>query len=175
MARKKQSKSTKRELPAKSDSNSMGWIVAAIVVVVIIAFLVMNGGLPPAKSADKPTTASEQGSLVTSAAPPMEKKCTIAIGVVPGTKTVQGNNVAITFKNNGRVAMEGTYFEFSDKAGKVIYKKNTDSTAAGATVAYKVDLSQAGTELGIGIKKFVIYPIQNGKACENQRNVVIDY
>ena len=175
MAKKKQAKSAKREAPARSDSNLMGWIVAAIVVVVIIAFLVMNGGVTPGKSAKKADAAPEQGALVASVAPPMEKKCTLAIGVVPGTKTVQGSNVAITFKNNGRVAMEGTYFEFSDNAGKVIYKKNADSTAAGATVTYNVDLGQVGTELGIGVKKFVIYPIQNGKACENQRNVIIDY
>ncbi|MBS3115828.1 hypothetical protein J4482_04380 [Candidatus Woesearchaeota archaeon] len=172
MAKKKQAK---REAPARSESNSMGWIVAAIVVVVIIAFLVMKGGLTPSKSAEKPDAAPEQEALVASAVPPMEKKCTLAIGVVPGTKSVQGNNIAITFKNNGRVAMEGTYFEFSDKAGKVVYKKNADSVAAGATITYKVDLAQVSSEVGIGIKKFVIYPVQDGKACENQRNVIIDY
>lgn len=172
MAKKKHAKAAKRESPVR-ESNSMGWIIAAIVVVVIIAFLVMKGGTPT-KTAEKETAPVAKGEVTASAAPPMDKKCTIAIGVVPGTKKVDGNNVAITFKNNGRTAMEGSYFEFSDGT-KSVYRKNTDTVAPGATITFKVDLGQVASELGINIRKYVVYPVQGGKACENQRNVVIDY
>lgn len=167
---KKKAKAIKKQSPVR-ESNSMGWIIAAIVVVVIIAFLVMKGGT--VKTAEK-AAAPAKGELTTSAAPEMNKKCTIAIGVVPGTKTVTGSNVAITFKNNGRVAMEGSYFEFSDGT-KSIFRKNTDTVAPGATITFKVDLGQISSELGINVRKYIVYPIQGGKACENQRNVVIDY
>ena len=174
MAKKKQAKA-KKEAPSKRESNSMGWIIAAIVVVVIIAFVALKNSKPVIVAEEPIVKEAEKGIVNTSPTPEMDKKCTLAIGAVPGTRSVQGDVVSITFKNNGKVAVEGAYFEFSDGEGNVAYKKNTDTIQPLGKLEYKIDLGQASIEAGIAISKFVIYPVQNGKACENQRNVVIDY
>ena len=152
----------------------MGWIVAAIVVVVIIAFLVMKGGIVT-KTIEKETAPPvvEKTTLTTSVAPEFALKCLNAMGVVPGTISVKDGVLSATFKNNGRSGIEGTYFEFVDNAGKAVYKKNADAVAAGATIAYIVDINQIASELGSSVKTFVLYPIEGGKACKNQRRVVI--
>ncbi len=163
----------KKQAPAAPSST--GWIIAAIAVIVIIAFFVMRPGKVDVME-KKEAAPSEQiapGGLAPSEAPAMEKKCTIAIGIVPGTKSVKDNVVTVTFKNNGRVEMEGTYFAFSDEAGKAVYRKNPDAVEPGKTMTYTVDLNQVATELGSAVKSFVVFPIQDGKACENQRSIVI--
>jgi len=173
MAKKKHAKAAKKEAPAKSESNSMGWIIAAIVVVVIIAFLVMKGGkVTETVEKTKPAVA-EKTTLTTSVAPEFALKCLNAMGVVPGTISVKEGIMSATFKNNGRTGIEGTYFEFVDAAGKAVYKKNSDAVAAGATIAYTVDVNQVASELGSSVKTLVLYPVEGGKACKNQRRVVI--
>ncbi len=172
MAKKKASS---KKAPRKESGNALGWIIAAVVVIVIL-YLVMRGGNQSA-SQTAPTAPSEAGAgkLIQSEAPAFDKKCTIAIGIVPGTKTIKDNVVTVSFKNNGRVAQEGAYFAFTDASGKVSYQKNSDTVAPGASIAYTVDLNQVATQVGAAVKSFIVYPVQGGKACENQRGIVIDY
>jgi hypothetical protein len=173
---KKKAKAMKREAPAKTQkSSSMGWIIAAVVVIVIIAFLVMKPGKQaptgPQAPTEQPTT---KGTLLTeSTAPEFQTKCLNAIGVVPGTQVVENGVLSVTFKNNGRSGVEGTYFEFVDAQGNKRFKRNPDAIGAGETISYQVDLNQVGAELGSSVKTFVIYPIEAGKACLNQRRQII--
>jgi hypothetical protein len=187
MAKKKAKKSA---APSRKESgNSMGWVIAAIVVIVIIAFLVLRpgreGAMEKKEGAEQPTAPA--GGLQQTTAPEFNKKCTVpnsptgpTIGIVPGTLNDENGVVTVTFKNNGRVAIEGTYFEFSDvkgsaASGKTIFRKNTDVVEPSKTITYTVDLNQVGTELGAAVDTFTIYPIQDGKACENSRVFVINY
>jgi hypothetical protein len=175
MAKKK---AAKKAMPAKTEtSGSTGWVIAAIVVIVIIALLVMRPGRDAMEKEQAPTGPTEptvKGAvLTTSEAPTFYKKCVNAIGVVPGTQKVENGVLSVTFKNNGRSAIEGTYFEFSDAEGEKRYKKNADAIEAQGTINYQVDLNQVGSELQSAVKTFVIYPIENGQACENQRRAII--
>lgn len=173
MAKKKMSK---KEAPSRAKKSSpMGWIVAAIVVIAIIAYFVTTSNNAPVQQ-NQPApsnNAGPVGGLTKAEAPTFEKKCTVAIGIVPGTKTVTNNVVSVTFKNNGRIALEGTYFSFADASGKVVYRKNSDAVEPGKTIAYTVDLNEVATELGSAVKAFIVYPIQDGKACDNQKAIVI--
>jgi len=175
MAKKKQMHA-KKAAPKKQEGSSLGWIIAAIVVIAVIAFLVMR---PSGKTTEPTTTPDETATvpgLFTEAAAPTNwgKKCINAIGVVPGTQTVDANNVlSVTFKNNGRTGIEGTYFEFTDAEGEKRYKKNSDAVAAGATIQYSIDLNQVGAELESEVKTFVLYSVEDGLVCENQRRIVI--
>lgn len=179
MAKKKAKSSAKPAHVRKAapQTNYVGWIVAIVVIIALIWYFTSPGQQPTA-GANQPTTnpeaAATGGKLVSAEAPAMDSKCTNAIGIVPGSKTVVNNVVTITFKNNGRTAIPGTYFSFSDGT-KTIYRKNADTVNAGATQSYTVDLNQVATDLGSSVRTFVIFPIQDGKACLNQRAVVINY
>jgi len=122
------------------------------------------------KEAEAP---AEKGALQQAAAPEFDKKCTIAGGVPPGSKTVSDNTVVVTYRNTGRVANEGTYFEFTSADGTKNYRKNTDALAPQESIVYTVDLNSVAQELGSAVKTFAIYPIQGGKACLNQPAFVI--
>jgi len=173
MAKKR---NAKKAAPSKvQKGNSMGWIVAAIVVIVIIAYFVMkSGNQVPASTGNEPSQApAAPGALTSATAPEMDKKCTVAIGVVPGSQVMNGDSLSVTFKDSGRVNVEGTYFEFVDASGKMIFRKNSDVVQPGATITYTVNLAEVSTELGSAVKTFIVYPIQNGLACDNQKAYVI--
>jgi len=116
---------------------------------------------------------STQTNVEASNAPEMNSKCTAVAGIVPGTLKKEGSKVTVSFKNNGKVGIEGSYFEFSG-VDKKAYRKNSDAVAQGETVTYTVDLDDAANELGSPVKAFVVFPIQEEKACMNQRMVVIE-
>lgn len=165
MAKKK----ARRAAPAKG-GNALWWIVA-IVVIILVAWFYMK----PAAPTTGTQAAPEKGALTTSTAPEMLNYCNklLAIGVEQGTLKVVNNIATVEFKNSGKVAIEGTYFEFIDNTGKAAYKKNADNIDVGAKITYTVDLAQVGTELGSSVKTFVLYPVEGGKACKNQRRIVI--
>ena len=173
MAKKKHAKMAKT--PARTQkSSSMGWVIAAIVVIVIIAFVVMKAGKQAPATTTKPTEqVAPKGTLTSATAPEFQSKCLNAIGVVPGTQKVENGVLSVTFKNNGRTSVEGTYFEFADASGTKRYKKNSDSIESGESLSYTVDLNQVGTELGAAVKTFILYPVEGGKACLNQRRQII--
>ena len=175
MAKKKTH--AKKAAPARKEqkSSSLGWIVAAIVVIAIIAFLVMRPGakVPEQTTTDTTATTTDKTLLTESALPEFQQKCLNAIGVVPGTQTETDGVLSITFKNNGRTAIEGSYFEFTDADGERRFKRNSEAVQAGQTIDYTVDLNQVGTELQAEVKDFILYSIEDGKACENQRRFVL--
>ncbi len=174
MAKKKTHAKKAAPMKKEQKSSSLGWIVAAIVVIAIIAFLVMR---PTDKAMEQTAPVTEttmEKTLLTEATlPEFQKKCLNAIGVVPGTQTETNGVLSITFKNNGRTAIEGSYFEFTDADGERRFKKNSEAVQAGQTIDYSVDLNQVGTELQASVKDFILYSIEDGKACENQRRFVL--
>lgn len=189
MAKKKQTHA-KKAVSSKQEGSSVWWIIAAIVVIALIAFLVMKPGKEataqkPSQEAQKP--AEKGATITTSTAPEVNKKCMVAggvtgpaIGVVPGTQSVANNVVTATFKNNGKTNIDSSYFSFSDvvgtsATGKTVWKLNSDAIAPGETITYTVDLNQVASELGSSVDTFTIYPVMDGKACENGRNYVIKY
>ncbi len=161
----------KKKVKGPAKNTSTGWIVAVIVIVIIAALLFSKVGKETTTEVSKEEAAPE--GMQKAAAPAMEPKCDgIAIGIVPGTKTVSGNVVTATFKNAARTALEGTYFEFSDGVNK-IYRKNMQAVEAMGTIEYVVDLNEVAKELGSAVKTFVIYPMKDGKACSGARIYVI--
>jgi hypothetical protein len=170
MAKKKHAK---KAAPAKKEKKSnLGWIIAAIVIIAIVALLVMKQGgqiFGEKKAETKTTSTPEKGALTATSAPTMEKKCLNPIGVVPGTRS---GTLTVDFKNNGKTAIEGAYFEFTNAAGEKVYKMNSDSVQPGTVTKYTIDLNQVSSEIGTEVKDFVLYPIENGKACMNQRAFV---
>jgi hypothetical protein len=175
MAKKKTH--AKKAAPARKEqkSSSLGWIVAAIVVIAIIAFLVMRPATTVPEQKTETTAPTTDKTLLTeSALPEFQQKCLNAIGVVPGTQTEVDGVLSVTFKNNGRTAIEGTYFEFTDADGERRFKRNSEAVQAGQTIEYSVDLNQVGTELQANVQDFILYSIEDGKACENQRRFVLN-
>lgn len=171
MAKKrKHAKKAARAAP-KQKSNVVGWVIAAIVIIAIVLLIKPSG--EPEEVIEEVVQAPEPGTLQSAEAPDFDKKCTIAGGVVPGTKTVVGNIVTVTYKNAGRVANEGTYFEFKDTDGNIVYRKNSEAVASGATIDYTVDLDEVAVDLGSSVKTFTIFPVAGGKACLNQGSYVI--
>ncbi|MBN2420972.1 hypothetical protein JXB27_01700 [Candidatus Woesearchaeota archaeon] len=168
--------------------NSFGWlwlIFLFVAIGLVVLFLmqqktgsqapsqtVQETSAPSASESSTPGASSAQPNVAASSAPEIDRSCTAVAGIVPGTTVRDGNVITVSFKNNGKVGIEGSYFEFSS-GEKKIYKMNSEAVAIGGLVTYTVDLDDAAGELGSEVKSFVILPIQNGKACLNQRMVVI--
>jgi hypothetical protein len=163
----------------------MVYIIAVVAVLLIVSFFslkqstqsnkiqVQNQQTQPVQT----TNTAPQGPITTtvkSVAPAMDDKCIVVAGIVPGSIKSLIDGVSVTFKNNGRTSIKGSYFEFSNGEAKA-YRKNSDALAPGEQVTYDVKFDDAASEIGSAIKSFVIIPIQDEKACINQRMVVIDY
>lgn len=167
----------KKKVKAQSKKqSSVGWIVA-VVVIVVIAALILNRGketAAPVTTEVQKEAAVEKEAWTTSTAPEFDKACkSVAVGVIPGSLNKSADNV-VTFnlKNNGRVPIEGTYFEFSDGVKKA-YRKNSDPIKETEILNYKVSLDDVAKELGAAVVKFTVYPVQAGKACANAALKVI--
>lgn len=190
MAKKK---TQAKKAPSKKEGGALGWIIAAIVVIVIL-FLVVKCTTKEevtTQTTAPDTTATEKGGMYTATAPEMNEKCVVAgsptgptIGIVPGSQVLKDGVLSVTFKNNGKVAISSTYFEFADLTGKTqtgqtigkaIFKQNNDAIAIGETIKYDVDLNQVSQELGAALYAFSIYPTMDGKACLNGKQFVIKY
>ncbi|MBN2420663.1 hypothetical protein JXB27_00105 [Candidatus Woesearchaeota archaeon] len=189
MTKKKQAK----KAASKKEGGALGWIIAAIVVIVIL-FLVVKCATKEEVTTETTapeTTATEKGGLYSTTAPEINAKCVVAgsptgptIGVVPGTQVLKDGVLSVTFKNNGKIDISSTVFEFADLTGKVvtgdvmgkaIYRQNNDAIAPGETITYNVDLDQVSQELGAKLYAFSIYPTMDGKACLNGKQFVIKY
>ena len=48
-----------------------------------------------------------------------------------------------------------------------------ESLAPGAEATYSIDLNDVSSEVGIAVKSFIVLPVQNSKACLNQRMIII--
>lgn len=130
----------------------------------------------PAQQPEQAPAPSQSGTPVVTttaaSAPQMDTKCDVVAGIIPGSVKQEATSISVTFKNSGKKTIEGSYFEFI--AGeKTSFRKNADTLEPGKTITYSVDLAQAATDLGVAVQSFVILPIQDGKACLNQRMVVI--
>ncbi len=160
----------------KEEGSSIGWIIAAIVVIVIIAFLVMKPSTQAPTQNNNAQQAPTQVNGVQSASAPTNliNNCTATIGIIPGSFSLANNIVTVTFRNNGRVQIDGTYLQFRGvDQTKVIYEQDNSVIAVGQTANYTVDLNALGTTLGAAVNSFVLYPIQAGNTCFNQKVVVI--
>ena len=167
MAKKKAKVTSKQGSPIR-------WIIAIVVVVIVIALFARNGGEEPTQVAEQPVVQEvEKGALASAATPEFNKACKgIAIGLVPGSKSVADNVVTATFKNSAKVTLEGAYFEFGS-GDNMVYRKNTDAIGGGDTMEYVVDLNEVASELGSAVMTFTVYPSLDGKACVNSRVFVV--
>ena len=104
--------------------------------------------------------------------PEFRTDCDVVAGTIPGSLVRDENTVSISFMNNGKKTIEGSYFEFSNDDVK-LYTQNNDALAPTEIKTYTVDLTEVGVKLGKRVASFVIIPIQDGKACENQQMVVL--
>ncbi len=160
------------------DYSSLIWIVVFILVVGAVYYFVtrpvaqevvqkQESNQQPSQSAD-----NNSSPVFKSEAPTFDTKCNVVAGVISGSLQRVGDKISFTFKNNGKVTIEGSYFEASNNDVKA-YRKNTDSLEPGKDITYSIDLDDVSKEVGVKVNSFVVLPIQNGKACLNQRMIVI--
>ena len=164
-----------RAAPKSQSGGAVGWIIAIIVVIVII-FMLRGGEPEVVEEKEAPgEVMEEKGELSAAVAPEFGKKCTVAGGVKTGSTSQEGSVITLTYLNNAREANEGTYFEFKDAAGDVVYRKNSQAIGGKETATYTVDLADVAAELGGEVETFTIFPVQGGLACLNQPSKVIIY
>lgn len=165
----------------REKEHSYWWILCVILVIGVVVYLVMQQPAPAStlteqKQAAVPAPSSEASAqaapVYQSTAPLFDSKCTIAAGIVPGSIKKAGNKVTFTLKNSGKLLIEGSYFEALGLEKKA-YRKNSESVAAGKEISYSVDLDDVSKEIGVAVNSFVVLPVQNSKACLNQRMIVI--
>ncbi len=175
------------EPPSFREKAQASWIALAVLLIIAVGLLIFFVSRPTPTAITQPTESvgsqpssgssapSSETPVVTAeaaSAPEMNTKCTVVAGIVPGSIQRSDNSISVTFKNNGKKTIEGSYFEFSSDSKKT-YKKNSDAVEPGKTITYSVSLDNAATELGIAVKSFVVLPVEDGKACLNQRMIVI--
>lgn len=154
------------------------WIVILIIAIGLVYYYFSQPKAAPVvqqQTVQETQPASNQTAATpafVSQAPAFDSKCSVVAGIVSGSITRAGDIISFTFKNNGKETIEGSYFEASNENNKV-YRQNTESLAPGSEATYTVDLGSISTDLGIKVNSFVIYPVQNAKACVNQRMIVI--
>ena len=153
-----------------------GLIVILLIIAVVYYFVtkpvVEETIVPEETSQPSETTETVASPVFKSSAPPFDSKCTVVAGVIPGSINNVDGEISFTFKNNGKINIEGSYFEASNQEVKA-YRQNTESLEPGKEITYSIDLNDVSTEVGIAVKSFVVLPVQNGKACLNQRMIVI--
>ncbi|MEK6886654.1 MAG: hypothetical protein AABW88_02370 [Nanoarchaeota archaeon] len=151
--------------------------ILALLAVLYVAYLIASPKTVSTQQVTSPvaqpaSTPVAEKPVFKSDAPPFDSKCTVVAGVIPGSIVNQDNKVRFTFRNSGKITIEGSYFEASN-VDKKAYRKNMESLAPGAEATYSIDLNDISNEVGISVKSFVILPVQNAKACLNQRMIVI--
>lgn len=175
------------EPPSFRERERSYWWVWLIILILIIGVVVYYFVQKPAVVAQKvgkieaPTESSavikqETTPIVLSTTPEFSEKCNALLGFVPGSGRFDKETkiLRVMLKNNGKVSAEGTYFEFINPS-KSIFKKNQDVLEPGAEKTYDVQFTQIASELGLAsVKSFYIYPIQDGKACSNQKLIVFN-
>lgn len=161
------------------------WLLGIVVfagLILYIVYLMQTPIVVPTQTTTQETTTSEQPAattqqtapIVPSSTPEFSDKCTALLGFVPGSGRFdkETKTMRVMLKNNGKVSAEGTYFEFINPS-KSVFKQNQDLIEPGAEKTYDVPFTQLASELGLtSVRSFYIYPIQNGKACSNQKLVV---
>ncbi len=170
------------EPPRLTERKRSIWKISLAVIVILfvalyIAYLIVS---PSVVSTQQETAAPvSQGAVSTvekpmfkSEAPAFDSKCSVAAGIVPGSIVNKDNKISFTFRNSGKMTIEGSYFEASNMEKKA-YRKNMESLAPGAEATYSIDLNDVSNEVGIQVKSFIVLPVQNSKACLNQRMIVI--
>ncbi len=162
-------------------SSNTGLIVGVIILVLAIGLVVYFLSQPTTASSvqtvQQQAPVAQENSVpavvsTASSAPNVNTKCSVVAGIVPGSIKTTASTVSVTFKNNGHLPIEGSYFEFS-AGDKKSYQKNSDAVAPGKSISYTVNLDDASTALGMKVTSFVVLPIQDGQACLNQRMIVI--
>lgn len=168
----------------REKGHSYWWIILVIAAIGVAVYFAMlqqpaSPSVPQQKqeavsapSAPAEQTSAPTASLYQSAAPSFDSKCAIAAGIVPGSIKREGSKLSFTFKNSGKITIEGSYFEASN-LDKKAYRQNSESLEPGKTIAYSVDLDDVSKELGVAVKSFIVLPVQNSKACLNQKLIVI--
>ncbi|HIH39710.1 TPA: hypothetical protein HA219_03255 [Candidatus Woesearchaeota archaeon] len=170
------------EPPRLTERKRNAWkIVLAIIVVLFVvlyvAYLIASPKVVTQKETAAPasqggTSPAVEKQAFKSEAPEFDSKCTVVAGIVPGSIVNQNNKISFTFRNSGKSTIEGSYFEASNEAKKA-YRKNMESLAPGAEATYSIDLNDVSSEVGIAVKSFIVLPVQNSKACLNQRMIII--
>ena len=183
MAKKKKAKKAevKEQKKAPSKDNTK-YIVGAIVVIIIIVAIVLllkgrqapEAPVAPTKPAEQPTAPSEAKKPTAVSEKPEEiKYCSIdfAIGW-PKNKlgspcTIDGNQVTaqLTFSGKGS-ELEGMWFYITTQSGKVQYFKDSRTIKQGETLEYAIDVGEV-------IEDLLALPESDGKACLNQRLLVV--
>ncbi len=163
-----------------------GTVVGVVIAIILIVFIILSftnqqpsqdvvGQQTETIISNEPIPATEivveKSPVVTSVAPEMKNNCDVVAGIVPGSIVTNGAVVSVTFKNNGKQPIAGSYFEFSFEDKKA-YRKNSDSLTPGQTITYEVDLEEIDLEVGSRVRSFIILPIQEDKACFNQKMIV---
>jgi hypothetical protein len=171
----------KWEPPRLMERQRSRWWQWALVLILIIGLVIFFPRQSAPVTSQQETTAAptqetttpiESKTAFKSEAPSFDSHCTVVAGVVPGSIKTVDSTVTFTFKNNGKVTIEGSYFEASNEAVKA-YRQNSDKLEPGKEVSYSIDLNSVSNEVGVQVKKFVVLPVQNSKACENQRMLVV--
>ena len=163
----------------KKPINFRPYVLGLIVILLIVGIVYYFMNRPAVVEEKTETTETAQTTetqtsspVFKSEAPAFDSKCTVVAGVIPGSIINADSKITFTLKNNGKVVIEGSYFEASNEDKKA-YRKNSESLEPGKEITYSIDLNDVSTEVGIKVKSFVVLPIQNGKACMNQRMIVI--
>ena len=163
----------------KKPINFRPYVYGLIVILLIVGIVYYFVNKPVVVEEKTETTETAQTTetqtsspIFKSEVPPFDSKCTVVAGVIPGSVINTDNKITFTFKNNGKATIEGSYFEASNNGVKA-YRKNTESLEPGKEITYSIDLDDVSNEVGIKVKSFVVLPVQNSKACLNQRMIVI--
>ena len=162
----------------KNPTNWKPYVFGLIIILLIVGIVYYFMNRPVVVEEQTPTTEVTQPTetaaspVFKSEVPPFDSKCTVVAGVISGSVLNFDNKITFTFKNNGKATIEGSYFEASNEDVKA-YRKNSESLEPGKDITYSIDLNDVSTEVGIQVKSFVVLPVQNGKACMNQRMIVI--
>jgi hypothetical protein len=172
--KKKKSAEAKEAKPAKKEEKGRyitGIVIAIIVIVVLILLFracTKSASAPVQPTAPQtPVTPATPGPVSAGEKPQEIKMCPIdnGIGYVPGTCAISADSVALTLKGQGVAGIEGVWFYMTDADGKVNYWKDTTSGKQDANVVFNVPAKNVAEMLAL--------PMKDGKACFNQRIVVV--
>lgn len=183
MTKKKKAKKAEvkeqKKAPSKK-SNAWKYVVGAIVVIIIILALVLllrqapQAPTQPTKPAEKPAAPAEaEKPTLVSEKPAELKSCSIdyAIGW-PKNKlgqpcTINGKKVTAQLMFSGKGdKLDGMWFYITTSSGAVKYLKDSRAVKQGETLEYTIDVGEK-------IEDLLALPMSNGKACLNQRLLVV--